>query len=107
MRDLGRFSLGGRDSDIRGELPRDDTDTFMFTVPPRDEAPQPRRSTSPGAAGSPVAVDSPVVVDDFEPPLDDDAYTGWEEGDAMEDFDVGVPNLSVAAGTYISLYANS
>lgn len=48
----GRVSLNsGRNSDIRGELPGDDTDnTFAFMIPPRDvPSPALRNDTSPAA----------------------------------------------------------
>jgi histone H3/H4 len=70
----GRISLeDGRDSDIRGQVPEDDTDTFVFTVPLR-EVPEPQLDPSSEAQDIAIINDDEnnwvqmeESVDDMEP----------------------------------------
>jgi len=72
----GRPSLiSGRDSDIRGEMPGDDTENdFVFTVPPRD-IPEPEGERSP----SPEAPDIPIMDEN-----DANQNNDWEHVEDVE-----------------------
>lgn len=88
--DRGRISLAsGRDSDIRPrDLPEDDTDTFVFTVPPRDVS----EEREPSLAG-----DSPIRQDD-----DNEEVECEDDMDAI-DAEEPEPSSPRAAGADITM----